>query len=216
MTETSEFYHRCPFCNGRLGDDPRRTCLTCKMSDRQRSLRNLYEAMRPMLSNLHCLNLTNDGVVKDQRYFTKITPSIYGGTNHIDLQDIKFPDNSFDFSVCNHVFEHIPDDRRAIRELIRVTSTAAQITVPVTTKVYSGEEYGSANPTLHGHWRHYGADFGSRVKEIATDCHVLVTVLSDTYSSNYDVSYLVVKNLEFGKRVFSALLKQKIPCVVVS
>lgn len=37
-----------------------------------------------------------------------------------DICDLPFEDNSFDFILCNHVLEHIPDDKRAMRELYRV------------------------------------------------------------------------------------------------
>jgi len=37
-----------------------------------------------------------------------------------DITDIPEPDASFDVLICNHVLEHIPDDRRAMAELRRV------------------------------------------------------------------------------------------------
>lgn len=38
----------------------------------------------------------------------------------MDITKLELPDNSFDVVFCNHVFEHIPDDRAAMRELSRV------------------------------------------------------------------------------------------------
>lgn len=38
----------------------------------------------------------------------------------IDIIDINFENSYFDFIVCNHVLEHIQDDRKAMRELFRV------------------------------------------------------------------------------------------------
>jgi predicted SAM-dependent methyltransferase len=38
----------------------------------------------------------------------------------MDSQNILFPDNYFDFIMCNHVLEHVYDDRLAMRELCRV------------------------------------------------------------------------------------------------
>ena len=37
-----------------------------------------------------------------------------------DLTDIQFPDCSFDAIICNHVLEHIIDDRKAMSELYLV------------------------------------------------------------------------------------------------
>nr|WP_321228517.1 class I SAM-dependent methyltransferase [uncultured Psychroserpens sp.] len=38
----------------------------------------------------------------------------------VDITDIPFKDNTFDFILCNHVLEHIPDDHQAMKELYRV------------------------------------------------------------------------------------------------
>jgi SAM-dependent methyltransferase len=39
---------------------------------------------------------------------------------HFDLTDIPLPDASFDVIFASHVLEHIPDDRKAMRELYRI------------------------------------------------------------------------------------------------
>ena len=54
-------------------------------------------------------------------------------THHIDLCDLPFADNSFDLSICSHVLEHIPDDRKAITELYRVMKPGcrALVLVPI-------------------------------------------------------------------------------------
>ena len=38
----------------------------------------------------------------------------------LDIIDMNFEDNFFDVIICNHVLEHIVDDRKAMRELFRV------------------------------------------------------------------------------------------------
>jgi len=37
-----------------------------------------------------------------------------------DICKLPFEDNSFDFILCNHVLEHIPDDKKAMQELYRI------------------------------------------------------------------------------------------------
>ncbi len=39
-----------------------------------------------------------------------------------DICNLPFEDNSFDFILCNHVLEHIPDDTKAMKELYRILS----------------------------------------------------------------------------------------------
>lgn len=44
------------------------------------------------------------------------------GVDHpIDITNMSFPDQSFDFFICSHVLEHVSDDHLAIRELARIT-----------------------------------------------------------------------------------------------
>lgn len=38
----------------------------------------------------------------------------------MDIQSLEFPDNYFDAIICNHVLEHIVDDKKAMSELFRV------------------------------------------------------------------------------------------------
>ena len=50
---------------------------------------------------------------------------------HMDITDIRFPDESFDVIYASHVLEHVDDDRRAIRELHRVLRTGGWAVLPV-------------------------------------------------------------------------------------
>jgi SAM-dependent methyltransferase len=38
----------------------------------------------------------------------------------LDVQAMPFKDDEFDIVICNHVLEHVPDDRKALREIYRV------------------------------------------------------------------------------------------------
>lgn len=41
--------------------------------------------------------------------------------HRVDLMNLPFSDNSFDFFICSHVLEHVSDDRVAVGELFRIT-----------------------------------------------------------------------------------------------
>ena len=44
-----------------------------------------------------------------------------GVDHNVDLLNLPFENNSFDFFICSHILEHVQDDRQAIRELFRIT-----------------------------------------------------------------------------------------------
>jgi SAM-dependent methyltransferase len=54
----------------------------------------------------------------------------------MDLTELLMPDNSADLIICNHVLEHIPDDRQAMAEMLRVLRPGghAVVMVPVDEK----------------------------------------------------------------------------------
>ena len=49
-------------------------------------------------------------------FYRDIDPQI----GFADATNLSFPDNSFDVVIANHILEHIPDDRSAMREIYRV------------------------------------------------------------------------------------------------
>lgn len=84
----------------------------------------------------------------------------------MDITNIQYPDHSFDVIVASHVFEHIPDDGKAMRELYRVLKPGgwAILQVPIwgektfedpsiTTPEARKREFGQ-----HDHVRRYGWD----------------------------------------------------------
>ncbi len=40
--------------------------------------------------------------------------------HYVDVTNMPFADGSFDVVLCSHVFEHVPDDRKAVSEVHRV------------------------------------------------------------------------------------------------
>jgi len=93
----------------------------------------------------------------------------------IDITSIPMSDESVDIIVCNHVLEHVMDDRKALRELHRVLKPGgwAIINVPVdyareqtyedpkiTTDKQRKIHFGQAD-----HVRVYGRDYTQRLAE---------------------------------------------------
>lgn len=76
-----------------------------------------------------------------------------------DMQELPLPDNSVDAIVCLHVLEHVPDDRRAVRELSRVLKPegVAYIVVPLLPSRSSTQEFTAADAAVFDHRREYAA-----------------------------------------------------------
>jgi SAM-dependent methyltransferase len=90
----------------------------------------------------------------------------------MDITAIPFPENSFDAILCNHVLEHIPQDRRALSELYRVMKSGGwgSIQVPMSGDITKEGEVTDPGQRarLYGqsdHVRCYGLDFIERLKE---------------------------------------------------
>ena len=83
------------------------------------------------------------------------------------------PDESFDVIYCSHVLEHVPDDRKAMREFPRVLKRGgwAILLVPINAgKTY--EDASIAEPAerlrvfgQEDHVRNYGPDYVDRLRE---------------------------------------------------
>ena len=96
-----------------------------------------------------------------------------GVTHRLDITDTKLPDAVYDVVMANHVLEHIPDDRAAMRELFRVLKPGgiAVLTAPINATragTYENPNIVShserwAHFSAHDHVRYYGLDFADRL-----------------------------------------------------
>ena len=91
----------------------------------------------------------------------------------LDVTDLSFPDASFDVVICNHVLEHVPDDRKAMSELHRVLRPGgwAVLMVPDVEEEATFEDPTAVTPeqrlALFGqddHVRRYGRDYVQRLE----------------------------------------------------
>jgi SAM-dependent methyltransferase len=91
----------------------------------------------------------------------------------MDTTDIRFPDNSFDAIICNHVLEHIIDDRKAMTELRRVLKPAGWAILQVPVSLSLDQTYEDFSITTargreeafgqHDHVRIYAADYEAKL-----------------------------------------------------
>jgi SAM-dependent methyltransferase len=84
-------------------------------------------------------------------------------------------DGTYDVVIANHVLEHIDDDRKAMRELVRVLKPGgiALLTAPINpTRQSTYEDASITDPAARAahfnapdHRRYYGLDFADRLIE---------------------------------------------------
>lgn len=93
----------------------------------------------------------------------------------MDLTDIQYPENSFDVIYCSHVLEHIPDDRKAMKELARILRPNGWAILQVPLSINQDKTFEDPSITdpkererLFGqsdHVRVYGKDYKHRLEE---------------------------------------------------
>ncbi|MBX9842088.1 MAG: class I SAM-dependent methyltransferase [Xanthobacteraceae bacterium] len=84
--------------------------------------------------------------------------------DHIDLTNIAYADESADIFICSHILEHIPDDRKAMRELRRILHREGfgLMLVPLVIGVdETTEEQGETS--VEYRWKHFG--MGDHVRQ---------------------------------------------------
>jgi SAM-dependent methyltransferase len=94
---------------------------------------------------------------------------------HFDLHDIPFEENSFDMILCNHVLEHVADDRRVMREILRVLRPGGFAILQVPLEPNRENTYEDPSVTdprqreiqfgQKDHLRVYGRDYAGRLRE---------------------------------------------------
>ncbi|MFO7369071.1 MAG: methyltransferase domain-containing protein [Bacteroidales bacterium] len=93
----------------------------------------------------------------------------------LDVQHMPFGNDEFDVVICNHVLEHVPDDRKAMAEIYRVLKQGGYAILQVPLDYSSPKTYEDASITdpaerekhfrQKDHYRMYGRDYLERLKE---------------------------------------------------
>lgn len=177
----------CPVCKNRIrlylpfGESLRYNaqCPVCRSLERHRALWLYFEKNLGLFqkNGMKLLHFAPEGIFykrfKDNRnidyYPVDINSEFPGIRKAVDITCIPYEANSFDMIICNHVLEHIPDEKKALSELFRVLSDEgiAFINTPVSEELEVTLEKSEYNtPELRSryygqcdHVRRYGRDY---------------------------------------------------------
>ena len=178
-------------------------CSRCGSLERHRRLRALYaEIPASWLASASTLQLSPD-IGVDPAWFHSWEVSEYSGENSLDLHAIDRADNSYDLLICNHVLEHLADDRQGYRELLRVVADSGllQITVPSPYLRATTRDWGYPRPESHGHYRGYGRDIVQLFLDAVPQAAVLEIEVHDPVTAEGDYIYLCSRNRGLLKRL---------------
>ena len=125
------------------------------------------------------------------------------GILNIDLTKLEFSDNTFDYIICNHVMEHIPDDKKAISEMFRVLKPGGKaiITTPIDETLKSTNEDPNVKTPADrekyfGQWdhvRYYGTDIKGRFEIPGFSVDLLK--YGETFSSKDYIKFGLCKDI---------------------
>lgn len=88
-----------------------------------------------------------------------------GVDDKVDISELRpYADNQFDLFICSHVLEHVPDDKKAIRELYRILKPGGRgiLMVPIILSIAETDE----DPTILDEgerWRRFGQEDHVRI-----------------------------------------------------
>ncbi len=136
------FHHFYPYRNGKVKPSPflaeldfmtgnieNFSCPYCGSGDRERHLVMFFDKLGlwKKFEGATVLHFAPEAGLKGRiealcprEYVKADLLSSQPDVSRIDVMEIPFPDHHFDFVLCCHVLEHVPDDQRALRELCRV------------------------------------------------------------------------------------------------
>ena len=196
--------YTCPFCGGRfarlmpggfnfpvlrekqvIGAGPRENavCPRCYSQDRERLVYLFLQAKQPEIFSepRALLHVAPEPTLSAKfracprlKYLAADLDSHLADVQ-MDITAIGQPDASYDAIVCNHVLEHIPDDRKAMSELYRVLKPGgfAILQVPISATTPTYEDFTIEDPRAreehfgqYDHVRIYGHDYVDRLRSV--------------------------------------------------
>lgn len=138
--------------------------------------RTLHFAPEPVVS-VYLKALTTEKYVTADLFSPKVDIQC-------DIADTPFEDGEFDIIYCSHVLEHVPHDRVAMKELLRILRPGgvALIMVPIGKSPTDEDPEKAATPELRrlnygqeDHVRRYGLDIVDRLEEAGFQVDLIST-----------------------------------------
>lgn len=174
-------------------------CPSCESLERHRLLWMYFENKTDLYTApLKVLHISPETVffhrlkkLKNIEYHpVDIYPHMYPeGTVFFDLLNPGLPDNSFDVIICNHVFQYIEDDKRAMHNIYKLMKKGGWgiLQVPIdTTRTVTYEDRSITDPLerekaygLKDHVRYYSYDYADKLR--SAGFHVKV----DDYTAEF-------------------------------
>ncbi|HXB41677.1 MAG TPA: methyltransferase domain-containing protein [Bacteroidia bacterium] len=124
----------------------------------------------------------------------------------MDLHHAPFADNTFDVIFCNHVLEHVDDDRQCMRELYRIMTKGGWgiFQVPMdSSRATTYEDKSIVTPEAReeafwqkDHVRLFGLDYKTRLEEAG------FTVIADDYANTFSKELIERYRLPAGEIIY--------------
>ncbi len=172
-------------------------CKNCGSLERHRAIRDFFIQVKEVfpLERYSCLQISSDLSIESS-WFDRHELSVYGSNNSIDIQNIERPDNSYDLVICNHVLEHVKDDIKGLREIIRILKPSGLLELSVPSPYYrkTTDDWGYPDSNQHGHYRVYGKDIENKFQQNINYPYLSCTIV-DPVTEQKDVLYAYSKSL---------------------
>lgn len=173
--------HLCPICDSKLKLFPNTMCPVCGSKQGHRLVWLLRLRDIPLAGRtVHVLHVAPEWSIRRR---LKAMPNVKYVSGDIrpghgdlcfDVQELPFPEATFDLIYCAHVLNCVPDDQRAMRELYRVLKPrgCAILEVPIKsdgTPTLEADDSDAARIKLFGDpviRRVYGHDYLTRLSSV--------------------------------------------------
>ena len=181
-------------------------CETCQSLERHRTLRAVHEELKRHIpyEEMSCLQLSVDRAIENTWFASRLV-SEYDVTHSLDIQNLGLPSRAFDVVICNHVLEHVEQDRQAMRELLRVTTDRGflQVAFPDPARNATTRDWGYPNWDDHGHYRIYGMDVCEKLREAADGTYFIQFPTKDPSTNMQDIYFFLTRSQKVAEALRS-------------